>query len=136
MNASESANLQVVRRYLAAIEQGADAEVIGQFLHLDIVAHELPNRIAPNGAKRDRAALLAGVERGRELMQSQRYEIRSALSSGPHLALEIDWQGTLAVAFGDQLPAGTILRAHIGIFLELRDGQIIRQRNYDCYEPF
>jgi len=26
------------------------------------------------------------------------------------------------------------LRAHIAAFLEFRDGRIIAQRNYDCYE--
>jgi ketosteroid isomerase-like protein len=28
------------------------------------------------------------------------------------------------------------MRAHIAAFLEFRDGRIVAQRNYDCYEPF
>jgi ketosteroid isomerase-like protein len=28
------------------------------------------------------------------------------------------------------------MRAHIAAFLEFRDGKIVAQRNYDCYEPF
>jgi ketosteroid isomerase-like protein len=27
-----------------------------------------------------------------------------------------------------------VLRAHLGVFLEFRDGRIVAQRNYDCYE--
>jgi ketosteroid isomerase-like protein len=28
------------------------------------------------------------------------------------------------------------MRAHFAVFIELRDGRIVRQRNYDCLEPF
>ena len=58
----------------------------------------------------------------------------SALAAGNHVALEaISATGTLAVQLGN-LPAGQTLRAHIAAFLEFRDGKIIAQRNYDCYE--
>jgi len=43
--------------------------------------------------------------------------------------------GTLAVPFGS-IPAGGEMRARFAIFLELRDGRIVRQRNYDCFDPF
>jgi ketosteroid isomerase-like protein len=131
----EPRNLDLARQYLAAIERGADAEEIGRFLHADIVADELPNRLAPNGVRRNRAAMLEGVERGRKLLVAQSYEIAGALASGDRVALEVRWSGTLAAAFGP-LAAGTTLRARIGIFLEFRDGQIVAQRNYDCYDPW
>ncbi len=47
--------------------------------------------------------------------------------------VEVTWSGTPAVALGD-LAAGPVVRAHIAAFLEFRDGKIIAQRNYDCYE--
>jgi ketosteroid isomerase-like protein len=28
------------------------------------------------------------------------------------------------------------MRAHFAVFIELRDGKIAEQRNYDCFEPF
>jgi hypothetical protein len=34
------------------------------------------------------------------------------------------------------MPAGTRLEAHLAVFFEFRAGQIIAQRNYDCYEPW
>jgi hypothetical protein len=29
-----------------------------------------------------------------------------------------------------------MLRAHFALFLEFRDGRIVRQRNYDCFEAW
>jgi ketosteroid isomerase-like protein len=51
------------------------------------------------------------------------------------MAIEVQWTGTLAVALGT-LPAGGEMRARFAMFLELRDGKIARQRNYDCFEPW
>lgn len=33
-------------------------------------------------------------------------------------------------------PAGGEMRAHFGVFLDVRDGRIAAQRNHDCFEPF
>jgi len=57
------------------------------------------------------------------------------VSNGNHVALKVQWTGTLAVAFG-AIPAGGQMRARIVVFLEFRDGKIIQQRNYDCFEPW
>ncbi len=51
------------------------------------------------------------------------------------VALEVLWTGTLAVALGT-LPVGGQMRAHFAMFLEFRDGKIVAQRNYDCFEPW
>jgi ketosteroid isomerase-like protein len=59
----------------------------------------------------------------------------NALENGDAMALEVQWTGTLAVPVGD-IPAGGDMRARFGVFIELRDGKIARQRNYDCFEPF
>jgi len=67
-------------------------------------------------------------------MSSQTYQIRNALASGDQVALEIDWTGTLAMPF-QGIPIGGQLRAHFAAFLEFKNGKIICQRNYDCYEP-
>lgn len=49
---TESENLQAVRRYLAAIEQGVGFEELGQFFTPDIVQIEYPNRLVVDGARR------------------------------------------------------------------------------------
>ncbi len=68
-------------------------------------------------------------------MSAQHFEIVNALVNGSHAAVEAIWTGTLAIPLGS-LPAGGQMRARFGVFLEFRDGQIIRQRNYDCFDPF
>jgi ketosteroid isomerase-like protein len=129
-------NLDTARRYLATIERGGDAEAVAPFLHPHVVAEELPNRIAPRGVQRDRAMMLEGVGRGRKLLCSQTYEITGEMAVGDRVILEVGWTGTLATSLGEQLAAGTSLRARLAIFLEFQDGQIIAQRNYDCYDPW
>jgi ketosteroid isomerase-like protein len=43
--------------------------------------------------------------------------------------------GTLAVPFGS-FPVGSQMKAFFAVFLEFREGKIIRQRNYDCFEAW
>ncbi|MBI5876379.1 MAG: nuclear transport factor 2 family protein [Chloroflexi bacterium] len=132
---SESSNLELVRRYLAAIEHGAEGELLAAFFTPDVVFEEKPNRLAPNGSQQDLSAMQAAAARGKRVIAAQRYEIQNALASGDQVALEVVWSGILAIPFGT-LPAGGSLRAHFAIFLEFRDGRIARQRNYDCFEPW
>jgi ketosteroid isomerase-like protein len=75
------------------------------------------------------------AERGRKVLRGQRYEVQKAYAVGDTVILEVLWVGTLAVPVGE-LPAGGEMRAHFAVFLEIRDGLIYRQRNYDCFEPF
>jgi ketosteroid isomerase-like protein len=126
--------LAIARRYLAAIERGAIGDELAAFYTPDVVQEELPNRLVPDGTRRDLAAILAGAERGHALMAAQRFEILSEMASGDRVALEARWTGTLAVALGS-LAAGSQMTADIAIFLELRGDRIAGQRNYDCYRP-
>jgi ketosteroid isomerase-like protein len=89
----------------------------------------LPN---PNRLFRP-ARNFAAAERGKKVMTSQKYEIRNEVAGGDEVALEIDWTGTLAVSFETILKGGQ-MRAHFAAFLEFKDGKIVSQRNYDCYE--
>lgn len=130
-----SDNLEFVHRYLAAVERGATGDELAAFYTPDAVQEELPNRLIPTGIRRDVAAILQGAERGQKVVSKQRYTIRSEVSSGDRVAVEVLWEGTLAVPMGS-LPVGGVMRAHFAIFLEIRDGRIAAQRNYDCFEPW
>jgi ketosteroid isomerase-like protein len=130
-----SDNLALVRRYLRAVESGATGEVLAAFYHPDVVQEELPNRLNPHGARRDLRGILAAAERGKQAVSAQRYQILGEAASGGRVALEVQWSGTVAVPLGT-LPAGGELRARFAMFLDLRDGKITAQRNYDCFYPF
>jgi ketosteroid isomerase-like protein len=130
-----SDNLALVRRYLGAIESGATGEALAAFYDPDVVQEELPNRLNPHGARRDLRGILAAAERGKRAMSAQRFQVLSEVASHDRVALEVQWTGTVAAPLGT-LPAGGELRARFGMFLDLRDGKITAQRNYDCFYPF
>lgn len=132
----EAQNISTARQYLKALEQMEDAGVIAQFFHSELIQEEFPNRLVPQGARRDLNAVLEGVEIGRRIMKSQRYEVLNELATGEHVVLEVDWRGELSTSLGEQLPAGFQFHARFAVFLDFRDGKIIAQRNYDCYDPW
>jgi ketosteroid isomerase-like protein len=124
----------VARRYFEALA-ASDRAALESLLAPDIVQEELPNRLNPRGAVRDRAALLESFERGKTLLASQRFEIERSVVEAETAALEVVWTGTLALALGS-LGEGATMRARFAVFLEMRDGRIVRQRNYDCFDEF
>jgi ketosteroid isomerase-like protein len=126
--------LRLAREYLDSI--GRDDPIAGlRFFADDVVQVEFPNRLIPNGTTRDLAAIADAAERGRKVMTAQRFEVLNAIASGDQVAVEALWSGTLAVALGS-IPAGGQMRARFAIFLTYRDGRIVRQHNYDCFDPF
>ena len=126
--------LRLAREYLESI--GTADEFGGlRFFADDVIQVEFPNRLLPNGATRDLAALREAAERGRKVVTAQRFEVLNAIASGEQVAVEAVWTGTLAVPLGT-LPAGGQMRARFAIFLTYRDGKIVRQHNYDCFDPW
>jgi hypothetical protein len=93
-------NIEIVRAYLRALENG-----------------------------------VTGAERGQQILTWQRFDIRNVVGDGDEVALEVLWVGILGIPTGS-LPDGGEMRAHFGIFLGFRDGKIVSQCNYDCFEPF
>jgi len=117
---------QLVRDYLHAIESH-DLDRVATFFHPDIAVIEHPNALNPKGARYDRAALRAAGERGKAAMASERYEVRALTCEGDRVIAQIVWTGTLR--------DGRVLRAQICSVIEIRDGAIWRQEQYDCFEP-
>jgi hypothetical protein len=104
------------RAYLACIEQARAFEELGKTRRFDDV------RLA--------------FEAGRKAVRSQRYGVRTVVTEGSTVALEADWEGTLAVPFGS-LQAGEVMRCTSAMFLRFdAEGRIHRQDNYDCFPPF
>ncbi|KNB50492.1 nuclear transport factor 2 family protein [Streptomyces caatingaensis] len=126
-------NVDLAVRYHRAVARGATGADLARFFHPDVVQREFPNALVPEGAVRDLAAILEAAERGRRVLAEQDFEVLDAVAADGRAALELRWRGTLAVPLGG-LPAGHRLRARIGVFLVIRDGLIVSQHNYDCYE--
>jgi ketosteroid isomerase-like protein len=129
------ANLEVARRYLAALEAGVIGDDLAAFFSPDIEQIEFPNRLVPTGARRGRSEMLEGALRGQKVLREQRYQVEHAFADGNAVVLEVLWVGTLAIDRGN-VPAGSEMRAHFAVVLELSEGRITAQRNYDCFEPF
>jgi len=127
-------NLEKVERYLRSIENG-DFAYIADLFWPDAVVEQLPNRIYPKGVKSELSTMAEAFERGRKLLSSQSYEIKSRMSDGDRVSVEVLWTGTLALAFS-ALAVGSQMRAHSAMFFEFKHGRIVSQRNYDCFEPW
>ena len=121
--------LELAKRYFSAISAREDARA---YFHPEVTQREFPNRLVPHGATRDLAALSEARERG---VENERYEILNAVEQDERLALEVLWSAQLLVPLG-ALKTGDTLRAHFGVFLKYRDGRILEQHNYDCFDPF
>jgi ketosteroid isomerase-like protein len=135
MSTESAANIELAKKYLAAIEAGATGDALAAFFHPDVEQIEYPNRLVPNGARRDLTALLDGAVKGQTILKAQRYDIVHAHSHGDVVVLEVIWIGTMAVAVG-AIPAGGEMKAHFAVVIEFVDGLIRRQLNYDCFDPF
>jgi ketosteroid isomerase-like protein len=132
---AEAGALQVVERYFAALtDPDAAAAGFGELLDPEIRFVEQPNALNPQGGERDRAAMLASFEQGRRLLAEQTIDVHDLLGVGEVVVTRATWTGTLAEPFGS-FRAGARLRIHFAAFFTVRGGRIVRQENYDCYEP-
>src|SRR5689334_14306713 len=107
----------VVMSYLRAVESH-DLDEVARWLHPEVLVVEHPNRISPAGKRYDLAALREAGERGKALLASERYEVRSMIVDGDRAAVQIEWSGTLRAAAGP-LPAGHVMRAQLCSVIEL-----------------
>jgi ketosteroid isomerase-like protein len=135
MESFEAGNLALVREYLTALGRGEAGGALARFFTDDAIQEELPNRLNPNGGRSDLPTILERSERGAQLLESQRYVVRSAIARGSEVAVEAEWSATVAVPVGT-IPAGGSMRAFFAMFFECAEGKIRRQRNYDCFEPW
>jgi ketosteroid isomerase-like protein len=124
-----------VRRFIQSVQDRVDPKEIRAFFHPQIEQVEFPNRILPNGATRTAESMRDGIERGRQVLSSERYDVLNVIECGHQAVAEVTWEGTTAIALGT-LPPGSVLKAHICQVFEFEDGLIRKLRNYDCYEPF
>jgi ketosteroid isomerase-like protein len=135
MTMTTTDNLATARRYLEAVEQGAEGGTLADFFTDDVVQEEFPNRLSPIGAHRDLKAILDAAKKGKRTLRAQKFDVLNSIVDGDNVALEVFWSGLLALPV-DTLPADSEMRAHISMWFEFRDGKIAKQRNYDSFDPW
>jgi ketosteroid isomerase-like protein len=124
----------VVRRYLDVVFGAGTRDELDALLHPELRFVEHPNLVNPRGTERDKATMLETFDRGRALLARQSFEVAELVVRDTDVVVRGTWTGAVAAAAGG-LPAGAELRAHIAMFVEVEDGLVRRQTNYDCYEP-
>jgi len=117
---------ETVIAYLRAVE-AMDLDATAAMFHPDVLVTEHPNRLNPSGKRYDAAELRAAGERGKAIMARQTYAVRALTVEGERAVAQIAWTG--------ELVNGATMRAQICSVIELLDGRIWRQEQYDCFEP-
>lgn len=135
LRVTDAERTELVERFIGAFDGRwpEDGELEG-LLTDDVEFVERPSLVSPKGNVRDRDAILAGVDAGRALLASQRYEIRDHLVRDDQVVTRFRWTGETAIDAGPW-PAGTKLVAWCVAHYQLRDGRIARIEQHDCYEP-
>lgn len=127
--------LAIAIHYLKTIEADAPVEELLAYYSEAVEQIEYPNRLIPQGANRNLNDLREGFLRGKALLTSPTYNTQKSYVVGNTVILETIWTAKLAVPFG-QILAGGEIKAYFAQFIEFENDKIIRQRTYDCFEPF
>ncbi|WP_426995825.1 nuclear transport factor 2 family protein [Pseudarthrobacter sp. N5] len=124
--------LDCVLGYVRTIEAGGGGDAVRPYLSEDFTLIEAPHVLAPEGSKRTREQVLAGVDQSGQVVAEQRFEVRRTTCEGDRVVLEVDWSATslMDLRYWD---AGEVIRARMSSVFEVRDGRIISQDSYDCY---
>src|SRR5205085_2323513 len=118
----------------SAIAAGVTGETLARFWHPEAEQVEYPSVMRPEGHRRSLEEMLTGAELGTRVIRDQSFEVHTVVEQGDETAVQLTWTATVAADLGP-LKAGTRLKAHVAAFYVFRDGLILRQSSYDCYEP-
>jgi ketosteroid isomerase-like protein len=126
---------EITERYFKALQDGATGEALAAFYDPEVIQEEFSNHLLPRGATRDLDHILKDAELGQSVMYGHHYRIESIVVEGSRVAVEFIWSGKLKISRGS-LGAGTAMRGRFATFLEFRNGRVLSQRSYDCFEPW
>jgi len=132
---TSAANEERARAYLRAIENRASEEELAAFFASGVVLEQFPNRLVPKLVQSTLADMMRESARGKKSVSKQTYEVQNAVASGDWVALQVKWEGVLSMPVAG-LEAGATMRAWFAMFLQFREGKIVHQSNYDCFEPW
>jgi hypothetical protein len=127
--------LQIAVNFIRALENRTSSNDFIKFYHPHIKQVEFPNSLTNATVTRNLQNLVDASEKGKKILQKEQYEIVKSYVHGNTVILELVWTATLAVPVAGK-PAGEQMKAYFAQFIEFEGSKIIRQRNYDCFEPF
>jgi ketosteroid isomerase-like protein len=131
-----SYNLETIAaEFVKTLENRSSFDELSNFYHPNIEQIEFPNAITKQTASRNLQDLKDAAARGQKVLQKEKYDIVKSYTIGNTVIIEAVWTGTLAIPLGN-IPIGGEMKAYFAQFYEFQDGKIIKQRNYDCFEPF
>ena len=134
MSGTSSPHLDLVGRFIRAIESGTHGDALLEFLHPDVEQVDHPSLMNPQGGRRRLAEILAASTAGAGMIDEQRYDVRRVVASGDDVVVLVDWHGTVAQPIGT-VPVGTRLHSNSVISFGLDGDRIRRVEAYDCYDP-
>jgi hypothetical protein len=126
---------EIASQFIKTLQTRNSSDELLKFYHKDIEQIEFPNTLTKNIAIRNLEDLQLAAERGKKVLKKEEYEIIKSYSFGNTVIIEAVWTGTLAVPIGN-IPVDGEMKAYFAQFYEFKDDKIIKQRNYDCFEPF
>jgi len=87
MTMTTTDNLAVARKYLEAVEHGAEGGTLADFFTEDVVQEEFPNRLSPIGAHRDLKAILDAARKGKRTLRAQKFDVINSIVDGDSACL-------------------------------------------------
>ena len=135
MTGTSSPQLDLVQRFIRAIESGTHGDALLEFLHPDVEQVDHPSLMNPRGGRRELAEILAASTAGAGMIDEQRYDVRRVVASGDDVVVQVDWRGRVAQSLGTG-PVGTRLHSNSVISFGIDGDRIRRVEAYDCYDPF
>ncbi|MDQ0769079.1 limonene-1,2-epoxide hydrolase [Pseudarthrobacter defluvii] len=124
--------LEHVLAFIRVLERGGGGAEIRPFLADSFVLTEAPHLLAPEGSTRMLAAVLAGADQSREVVEDQQFRVQRTTCEGGRVVVEADWSATVLMdlRYWDR---GETIRARTSSVFEVSDGVIVSQDSYDCY---
>jgi ketosteroid isomerase-like protein len=118
----------------AAVSADAKGDELAAFFRPEAEQVEYPSLLRPRGHRRGLDEMLDGAVLGAQLIKDQHYDVHTVIENGDQVAVQLTWTATTTADAG-ALPAETQLVSHVAAFYVFRDGLVLRQSSYDCYQP-
>lgn len=131
----KATNSDIVNEFLKAISDGKSGNELKRFYDEDVIQIEFPNLLTRKIIERNLNDILEASVKGKQVISNQKYEIIKSYAVDDNVIIEAIWTGVLAIPVG-KLAAGDEMKAYFSQIFEFRNGKIVKQRNYDCFENF